>query len=153
MADRTLWIVRDMLEIISTERSIVAHGMTPSVELRAEWSHDGTLISHDLRHRDASELKQEIESGRTAVEVKDTTARRKRATPWRMLTGAVGLLKAECGIDAVDDDTFIQRKRVCLACDQYDFGVCGAATGCQCYLAAKIRINGESCPMKKWERT
>jgi hypothetical protein len=61
----------------------------------------------------------------------------------------VRLAKAEAGLDAATPEVIAARKAGCLACDRYDFGVCSA---CGCYLAAKIKIAGERCPLnpRKW---
>ena len=78
---------------------------------------------------------------------------RKRLTPWQILKGATGLLQDALNIGIVDDETYIERKQTCLNCpdELYDFGVCGGS-GCQCYLAAKIRIKDQSCPKGHWAK-
>ena len=66
----------------------------------------------------------------------------------RLLQGSVGLLKAELGIDAADDETMAKRKAICLKCPAYDFGVCG---DCSCFTAAKVKLKtGSPCPREKW---
>jgi len=57
--------------------------------------------------------------------------------------GAVGLVKAEFGLDAAPPELIERRKKLCLACDDFDFGICGK---CGCYLSAKVRVKGEKCP-------
>ncbi len=73
-----------------------------------------------------------------------------KLTIWQLLTAPLKLLKAHAGIDAVDDVTYAHRRKTCLSCENYDFGVCGGEKGCGCYLAAKIRLKGEKCPIEKW---
>lgn len=79
-----------------------------------------------------------------------------KLTPWQLLTAPLKLLKAHVGIDAVDDATYAYRRGKCEGtastpkCENYDFGVCGGEKGCGCYLAAKIRLKGEKCPIEKW---
>ena len=128
-----------------TERpsGTVAEGRTSRQVFRVEWNAAGELVSESLKARDP-------EAATAEPERPQPRARRKRPSPWQLLTGAVGLLKAEFGVDAVDDDTYRQRKQTCMACDNYDFGVCGKKSGCQCYLAAKVRVAGETCPVGKW---
>jgi len=73
-----------------------------------------------------------------------------RPTVKQLLTGAAGLLKAEFGLDPVDDQTYERRKLACRFCDNFDFGVCLGERGCNCYLAAKIRLKKQRCPLSKW---
>ena len=84
---------------------------------------------------------------------KPATAARKRLTPYQILKGSVGLLKSALNVNIVDDDTYRQRRQVCENCPDglYDFGVCGGS-GCQCYLAAKIRVKDQSCPKGYWAK-
>ena len=68
-----------------------------------------------------------------------------------LIKGGAKLLKAELGIDAADEATMETRKALCLDCPIYDFGVClEEKGGCGCFVAAKIRIEGEECPKGKW---
>ena len=68
-----------------------------------------------------------------------------------LIKGGAKLLKAELGIDAADEATLATRKALCLECPIYDFGVCVEEKGgCGCFVAAKIRIEGEKCPKGKW---
>ena len=69
----------------------------------------------------------------------------------RMVTGGVKLLKSELGVDAADEETMARRKAICLKCPVYDFGVCVEEKGgCGCFVAAKIKLEGEECPKGKW---
>jgi len=65
----------------------------------------------------------------------------------RLISGGAKLLKAELGVDAADDDTIIDRKKLCLNCPSYDFGVCD---DCGCFCAAKVKLKSEVCPQGKW---
>ena len=66
----------------------------------------------------------------------------------RLIEGSAGLLKAELGIDAADEETIAERKAICLGCESYDFGVC---SGCGCFTAMKIKLkSGSPCPQGKW---
>jgi hypothetical protein len=65
----------------------------------------------------------------------------------RLITGSAKLLKAELGIDGVSDEVYEERKKICLGCEEYDFGVC---KNCSCFLSAKCKIGNESCPINKW---
>lgn len=71
-----------------------------------------------------------------------------------LIQGGAKLLKAELGIDAADEETMAMRKEICLGCPVYDFGVCVEEKGgCGCFVAAKIKIKGEACPLSepKWK--
>jgi len=71
-----------------------------------------------------------------------------------LIKGSAKLLKAELGIDAADEETMAMRKEICLGCPVYDFGVCVEEKGgCGCFVAAKIKIKGEACPLSepKWK--
>ena len=69
----------------------------------------------------------------------------------RMAKGVPGLLKSELGIGIADTATIMRRRHICEACPVYEFGVCDEAKGgCGCFLAAKVRVASESCPMEKW---
>ena len=65
----------------------------------------------------------------------------------RLIAGGAKLLKAELGMDGVSEEVYEQRKKTCLSCDQYDFGVCN---NCSCFLSAKCALGHESCPLDKW---
>jgi len=65
----------------------------------------------------------------------------------RLITGSVKLLKSELGIDGTSTDELEMRKKICLGCEFYDFGVC---TDCGCFLSAKVRLKSESCPKGRW---
>ena len=134
-----------------TERpsGTVAEGRTSRQVFRVEWDADGKVIRESLTPRTPPEAPP-LPDARTTQNAPPEARKTPRASPWQLLTGAVGLLKAEFGVDAVDDATYRQRKQTCLACDNYDFGVCGKKSGCQCYLAAKVRVAGETCPVGKW---
>ena len=68
-----------------------------------------------------------------------------------LIKGGAKLLKAELGVDAADEATMAKRKSLCLECPIYDFGVCVEEKGgCGCFVAAKIKLNGEECPKGKW---
>ena len=74
-----------------------------------------------------------------------------------LVTGGIGVGKAFLGVDASEEDVLKARWAIChggsingelvSACDQHHFGQCKA---CGCFIAAKIRIAGESCPLGKW---
>lgn len=69
----------------------------------------------------------------------------------RFVTGGAKLLKSELGIDAASEDTILKRKQMCESCDLYDFGVCDESKGgCGCFVAAKVKLNSEKCPLDKW---
>lgn len=69
-----------------------------------------------------------------------------------LIKGGAKLLKSELGVDATDELTMNKRKALCLACPVYDFGVCVEEKGgCGCFVAAKIKLKSEACPMDKWE--
>ena len=61
--------------------------------------------------------------------------------------GGFKLVLAKSGLSQVSDDILEERKRICLECPQYDFGVCNA---CGCFLAAKASLKGEQCPEDRW---
>lgn len=65
----------------------------------------------------------------------------------KLAKGGKGLLKAEMGIDGVTKDEALQRRTICEQCDRQDFGVC---LECECFLAAKIQVKKEKCPLDKW---
>lgn len=66
--------------------------------------------------------------------------------------GGAKLLKAHLGIDASDKKTMAERKALCLSCPTYDFGVCVEEKGgCGCFVAAKIKLKSEACPLDKWK--
>ena len=65
----------------------------------------------------------------------------------RLITGGAKLLKAELGIDAATPEVYETRKKICLGCKSYDFGVCN---DCGCFLSAKCRLTFEQCPQEKW---
>jgi len=68
-----------------------------------------------------------------------------------LIKGGAQLLKAELGVDAADEATMETRKALCLECPTYDFGVCiEEEGGCGCFVAAKIKLEGEECPKGKW---
>lgn len=69
-----------------------------------------------------------------------------------VISGAVGLAKAELGIDKADDILIRKRKEICVLCPDglYDFGQCTGMGGCNCYLAAKVKIAGQKCPKGHW---
>jgi hypothetical protein len=62
--------------------------------------------------------------------------------------GAAQLVKAELGLDKAPEELVQERKAICLACENYDFGVC--VKKCRCYLAAKVKLKNEKCPVGKW---
>ncbi len=64
-----------------------------------------------------------------------------------LITGSVKLLKSELGVDGTNSDELESRKKICLGCDKYDFGVC---TSCGCFLSAKVKLKTEQCPEGKW---
>ena len=69
-----------------------------------------------------------------------------------LIKGGAKLLKSELGVDAADEETMAKRKEMCLGCPIYDFGVCVEEKGgCGCFVAAKIKLKGEACPLSKWE--
>ena len=69
-----------------------------------------------------------------------------------LIRGGAKLLKSELGVDAADEETMAMRKEMCLGCPIYDFGVCVEEKGgCGCFVAAKIKLKGEACPLSKWE--
>jgi hypothetical protein len=51
------------------------------------------------------------------------------------------------GFRTVPHDIYQARFAHCLACEQYDLGLCKL---CGCYLDAKVRLPHEECPLKKW---
>jgi hypothetical protein len=61
--------------------------------------------------------------------------------------GAIGLAKATAGINAADRDTIEQRYATCQACPHND---CGQCQRCGCWIAPKIRIRSENCPLGTW---
>jgi hypothetical protein len=65
----------------------------------------------------------------------------------RLILGGAKLLKSELGIDAADEETVEKRKKLCIGCDKYDFGVC---SDCGCFCAAKVKLTSEKCPIGKW---
>ncbi len=65
----------------------------------------------------------------------------------RLILGGAKLLKSELGIDASDEETVEKRKKLCIGCDKYDFGVC---SDCGCFCAAKVKLTSEKCPIGKW---
>lgn len=74
-----------------------------------------------------------------------------KPTPYQLLTGAWGILKAKFGIKVVPDAVYKVRRKTCTGCAFYDFGVCGSPKQkCGCYLAATIRLQSESCPEGLW---
>ena len=69
-----------------------------------------------------------------------------------LIKGSAKLLKSELGIDAADEETMADRKALCLGCPIYDFGVCVEEKGgCGCFVAAKVKLKSEACPMDKWK--
>lgn len=79
-----------------------------------------------------------------------TKTKKPALTISRLVKGGWGLLKSELGADAARPEVIEERKSTCLGCDQYDFGQCA---NCGCYLAAKIKIKGEECPLGYWGST
>jgi len=70
----------------------------------------------------------------------------------RLIKGSAKLLKSELGIDAADEETMAERKALCLSCPIYDFGVCVEEKGgCGCFVAAKVKLKSEACPLDKWK--
>ncbi len=85
----------------------------------------------------------------------------------RLVHGAMGLIKAAAhcvgiGVDKTPPELVILRRDQCRACDcstknpdpQYAT-TSGLTTksrclDCGCLIAAKIRVNSESCPQDKW---
>ena len=94
-------------------------------------------INHDPR-RIANPKPEEDTKGCTSCKTKGLK---------RLLQGSAALLKAELGIDATDEATIIERKKLCMACEHYDFGVCGQ---CGCFCAAKVKLKSEKCPKGLW---
>lgn len=73
------------------------------------------------------------------------------------VNGAIGVGKAFLGVDATEEDIVKARWTACSGnsaeggdvpkCDQNHYGQC---KHCGCYIAAKIRIANEQCPIGKW---
>jgi len=64
-----------------------------------------------------------------------------------VVAGGIGVAKAFFGIDKSPDELISERYNICQSCDKNNFGMCAI---CNCYIAAKVRIAGESCPINKW---
>ena len=65
----------------------------------------------------------------------------------RLILGSAKLLKAELGVDAASPEVYEQRKKICLQCEFYDFGVC---QDCGCILSAKCKLAHEQCSRGEW---
>ena len=65
----------------------------------------------------------------------------------RLAEGAVGVTKAALGIDPASQETREARWDVCKSCDQNDLGECKA---CGCWIAPKISLKSQSCPISLW---
>lgn len=69
----------------------------------------------------------------------------------QILTGAFGVVQAAMPwAKLADDATFENRKKECVGCIEYHFGVCTAEDGCGCNLATKVRLQKSKCPLGKW---
>ncbi len=74
----------------------------------------------------------------------------------KIIKGAAGLAKAAAGIDKADSRTIAARRAACLQCEHlHQDGRLRMSTGaicweCRCFLIAKTRIAGETCPIGKW---
>ena len=73
----------------------------------------------------------------------------------RIRHGIAGLVSAATGADGVPDRILVARARHCAgeadtpACTMLRWACFCAA--CQCFIPAKIRVGGESCPLGKWQ--
>jgi len=54
---------------------------------------------------------------------------------------------ATSGFSLAGDEEVARRRAICLDCEQWDDGRCRI---CGCFLAAKIRMKTEHCPIAKW---
>ena len=95
------------------------------------------------------QLFNDAEGGGCAGCGKKKDAKEKKRTISSVVKGGVGLIKAELGIGNVSKEVEVERKNICVSCPHHDFGVCDE---CGCYLAAKIKLKDEECPVGKWGR-
>lgn len=51
------------------------------------------------------------------------------------------------GFSMAGEDEVARRLAICATCPQWDDGRCKL---CGCYLAAKVRLKTEHCPISKW---
>jgi hypothetical protein len=68
----------------------------------------------------------------------------------RLVKGAGKLLQSELGIFQAEEDVIQARRKMCMECPEFDFGLCKQ---CGCYLYAKTRLKKERCPLNKWPAT
>lgn len=58
-----------------------------------------------------------------------------------------GLLKRISPADRADSERYVERLRLCAACDQLQRGTC---MGCGCLVELRAAYKKEKCPFRKW---
>ena len=114
------------------------------------WEHDGNMKSVQLLLGEVAEIDKHLDD--IKLETKKTPAKKckgcgKARGLKDLIIGSAKLLKSELGIDASDEKTVANRKKLCESCKHYDFGVCDQ---CGCFCSAKVRLKSEKCPVGKW---
>lgn len=56
---------------------------------------------------------------------------------------------ARSGMATADQATVEERRSICRGCDRFD-AEADMCRECGCYLAAKVRMASEACPLGKW---
>lgn len=111
----------------------------------ARWGADGTLIESQCQIKPPCD---EVPTPAPSDSNKPCSGCDKpKVSIVQVLRGALGITKAQLGIDPATAETIFSRKSVCLACEHYEFGTC---VKCSCWLSKKVLIDSESCPVGKW---
>jgi len=113
-----------------------AHGDTPFGAYSIEWDSAGNLVGESIEIRDPADA--------------PPPNRAKPTTMAEKAKGAAALLRAERGKQPASDDAVVMRTATCEDCSRNDLGRCMSASGCNCYLWAKVRLANEKCPDGKW---
>jgi hypothetical protein len=133
---------------LQPDGSVIVSGSNHEASFYIQWDNNAKIINHNLTFKQSSPPSS---GDRTPGPLGGCAKRKKSVNLDRMLRylrGAVGIAKADMGVDAADPDVVARRKVICLACKpHYDFGTCNK---CTCWLAKKIVVKSEKCPIGKW---
>jgi len=66
---------------------------------------------------------------------------------YRVLVGAIGIIKSTAGVGIACPNDITSRRSVCDNCEIREGKKCGS---CGCYIEQKTRLASEKCPKNYW---
>ena len=113
----------------------------------AAWRRTRSLHLKANTHESGRHKPQSLSASAQTNRCCTTSKHSLRKSAARVAHGAIGLAKATTGVDAADRQTIEMRHERCQLCRHND---CGRCLKCGCWIALKIRIRSEHCPLGNW---